>query len=55
LRCVALRSAAGVGEELRLEQCARDARILDIVECTQQFQLLIIARTLRGKTSAELR
>ena len=34
---------------------ARDAKILDIFEGTQQIQLLIIARQLLKKTSAELR
>ena len=38
-----------------LEKWARDAKILDIFEGTQQIQLLIIARQLLGKTSAELR
>jgi acyl-CoA dehydrogenase len=55
LRCVALAGALGYGEELLLEKWARDAKILDIFEGTQQIQLLIIARQLLGKTSAELR
>jgi acyl-CoA dehydrogenase len=55
LRCVALCGALGYGEELLLEKWARDAKILDIFEGTQQIQLLIIARHLLGKTSAELR
>ena len=38
-----------------LEKWARDAKILDIFEGTQQIQLLIIARQLLGKTSAELK
>ncbi len=38
-----------------LEKWARDAKILDIFEGTQQIQLLIIARTLLKKTSAELK
>ena len=55
LRCVALCGAAGYGEDELLEKWARDAKILDIFEGTQQIQLLIIARQLLGKTSAELK
>jgi len=55
LRCVRLAGAAGYGEELLLEKWARDAKILDIFEGTQQIQLLIIARQLLGLTSAQLR
>jgi acyl-CoA dehydrogenase len=55
LRCVALCGSLGYGEDLLLEKWARDAKILDIFEGTQQIQLLIIARQLLGKTSAELR
>jgi acyl-CoA dehydrogenase len=55
LRCVRLCGSPGYGEELLLEKWARDAKILDIFEGTQQIQLLIIARQLLGKTSAELR
>jgi acyl-CoA dehydrogenase len=43
------------GEDELLEKWARDAKILDIFEGTQQIQLLIIARQLLGLTSAELR
>jgi acyl-CoA dehydrogenase len=55
LRCVQLSGALGYGEELLLEKWARDAKILDIFEGTQQIQQLIVARQLLGKTSAELR
>jgi acyl-CoA dehydrogenase len=55
LRCVRLAGSLGYGEELLLEKWARDAKILDIFEGTQQIQLLIIARQVLGKTSAELR
>jgi acyl-CoA dehydrogenase len=55
LRCVRLCGARGYGEELLLEKWARDGKILDIFEGTQQIQLLIIARQLLGKSSAELR
>ena len=55
LRCVRLAGAAGYSEERLLEKWARDAKILDIFEGTQQIQLLIIARQLLGRTSAQLR
>ena len=55
LRCVALCGAIGYGEGELLEKWARDAKILDLFEGTQQIQLLIIARQLLGKTSAELK
>jgi acyl-CoA dehydrogenase len=55
LRCVALCGSLGAGEDILLEKWARDAKILDIFEGTQQIQLLIVARQLLGKTSAELR
>jgi acyl-CoA dehydrogenase len=55
LRCVALCGAAGYGEDELLEKWARDAKILDIFEGTQQIQLLICARQLLGKTSADLK
>jgi acyl-CoA dehydrogenase len=55
LRCVELCGATGYGESELLEKWARDAKILDIFEGTQQIQLLIIARQLLGKTSAELK
>ena len=55
LGCVELCGAAGYGEGALLEKWARDAKILDIFEGTQQIQLLIVARLLLGKTSAELR
>ena len=55
LRCVALCGSVGYGEGELLEKWARDVKILDIFEGTQQIQLLIVARQLLGKTSAELR
>ncbi len=55
LRCVALCGAAGYAEGELLEKWARDAKILDLFEGTQQIQLLIIARQLLSKTSAELK
>jgi acyl-CoA dehydrogenase len=55
LRCVELAGAVGYSEELLLEKWARDSKILDIFEGTQQIQQLIVARRLLNKTSAELK
>lgn len=59
LGCVDLCGSLGYAEGERgyglLEKWARDAKILDIFEGTQQIQLLIVARRLLGKTSAELK
>jgi acyl-CoA dehydrogenase len=55
LGCVELCGATGYGENELLEKWARDSKILDIFEGTQQIQLLIVARQLLGKNSSELR
>jgi acyl-CoA dehydrogenase len=55
LRCVELCGSVGYAEHDLLEKWARDAKILDLFEGTQQIQLLIVARQLLGKTSAQLR
>jgi acyl-CoA dehydrogenase len=55
LRCVALAGSVGYGENELLEKWARDVKILDIFEGTQQIQLLVVARQLLGKSSSELR
>jgi acyl-CoA dehydrogenase len=55
LRCVELCGGVGYSEEELLEKWARDSKIIDIFEGTQQIQLLIIARRLLGKRSSELR
>jgi len=55
LRCVELCGSLGYGETELLEKWARDSKILDIFEGTQQIQLLIIARRLLGKSSSELK
>lgn len=55
LKCVELCGSVGYGENELLEKWARDAKILDIFEGTQQIQLLIVARRLLGKTSSELK
>jgi acyl-CoA dehydrogenase len=55
LRCVELAGSLGYSEHSLLEKWARDAKILDIFEGTQQIQQLIVARRLLSKTSAELK
>jgi acyl-CoA dehydrogenase len=55
LGCVELCGSVGYAEKDLLEKWARDAKILDIFEGTQQIQLLIVARQLLGKSSAELK
>ena len=55
LGCVELCGAVGYTETELLEKWARDAKILDIFEGTQEIQLLVVARRLLGKSSAELR
>ena len=54
LACVELCGATGYAERELLEKWARDAKILDIFEGTQQIQLLVVARRLLGLTSAQL-
>jgi len=55
LRCVELAGSIGYGEHELLEKWARDSKILDIFEGTQQIQQLIVARRLLGLSSAELK
>ena len=55
LRCVELAGSIGYSEHALLEKWARDSKILDIFEGTQQIQQLIVARRLLGKSSAELK
>jgi acyl-CoA dehydrogenase len=55
LKCVELAGAFGYTEESLLEKWARDSKILDIFEGTQQIQQLIVARRVLGKTSAQLK
>jgi acyl-CoA dehydrogenase len=55
LRCVELAGSLGYSEHELLEKWARDSKILDIFEGTQQIQQLIVARRLLGKSSAELK
>ena len=55
LKCVELLGTIGYGEDELLEKWARDSKILDIFEGTQQIQQLIVARRLLNKSSAELK
>ncbi len=55
LKCVELAGSFGYSEGSLLEKWARDSKILDIFEGTQQIQQLIIARRLLNKSSSELK
>jgi len=55
LSCVELCSTVGYAESELLEKWARDSKILDIFEGTQQIQQLIVARRILGLSSAELK
>ena len=55
LKCVELAASIGYNEDELLEKWARDSKILDIFEGTQQIQQLIIARRELGKSSSELK
>ncbi|MCP5174851.1 MAG: acyl-CoA dehydrogenase family protein [Moraxellaceae bacterium] len=55
LKCVELCGALGYSEDELLEKWSRDSKILDIFEGTQQIQLLIVARRVLNKSSAELK
>jgi acyl-CoA dehydrogenase len=54
-RAVELLGSLGYSEDLLVEKWARDSKILDIFEGTQQIQNLIIARRILGKPSSELK
>ena len=55
LRCVELCGTLGYSETELLEKWARDSKILDIFEGTQQIQQLIVARRVLGLSSSELK
>ncbi len=55
LKCAELCSTIGYSESHLLEKWARDSKILDIFEGTQQIQQLIIARRMLNKNSSELK
>ncbi|NLG47614.1 acyl-CoA dehydrogenase family protein [Gordonia sp. (in: high G+C Gram-positive bacteria)] len=54
-KAVEIGATAAFSETELLEKWARDSKILDIFEGTQQIQQLIIARRVLGKSSAELK
>lgn len=55
LKAVELCTSLGYSHEELIEKWARDSKILDIFEGTQQIQQLIIARRLLNKTSKDLK
>ena len=55
LRCVELCQSLGYSENILLEKFARDSKILDIFEGTQQIQQLIVARRVLEKSSSDLK
>lgn len=55
LKAVELAGGYGYSERALLEKWARDAKILDIFEGTQQIQQLIVARRVLGLSSSELK
>jgi acyl-CoA dehydrogenase len=55
LRCVQLCGSLGYSETTLLEKLARDSKIIDIFEGTQQIQQLIVARRLLNKSSRDLK
>jgi acyl-CoA dehydrogenase len=55
LKAVEMAGTVGYSEETLLEKWARDSKILDIFEGTQQIQQLVIARRLLGLSSSELK
>ena len=55
LKAVEMAGTTGYSEQTLLEKWARDSKILDIFEGTQQIQLLVVARRLLGLSSAELK
>ncbi len=55
LKCVELCGELGYSEQSLLEKLARDSKVIDIFEGTQQIQLLIVARQLLQLSSRELK
>ncbi|WP_343708721.1 acyl-CoA dehydrogenase family protein [Mycobacterium sp.] len=55
LKAVELAGTIGYSEETLLEKWARDSKIMDIFEGTQQIQQLVVARRLLGLSSSELK
>jgi len=55
LKAVEIAGTTGYSEQTLLEKWARDSKILDIFEGTQQIQQLVVARRLLGLSSSELK
>lgn len=55
LKCVEICGQLGYEKTQLLEKFARDSKIIDIYEGTQQIQQLIVARQVLGKSSSELK
>ncbi|TDL09880.1 acyl-CoA dehydrogenase [Mycolicibacterium obuense] len=55
LKAVEMAGTTGYSEQTLLEKWARDSKILDIFEGTQQIQQLVVARRLLGLSSAQLK
>lgn len=55
LKCVEICGQLGYSKAVLLEKFARDSKIIDIYEGTQQIQQLIVARQVLGKSSSELK
>ena len=55
LKCVEICGQLGYSKAQLLEKFARDSKIIDIYEGTQQIQQLIVARQVLGKSSSELK
>lgn len=55
LKAVEMAGTVGYSEQSLLEKWARDSKILDIFEGTQQIQQLVVSRRLLGLSSAELK
>jgi acyl-CoA dehydrogenase len=54
-KAVELTGTTGYSEQTLLEKWARDSKIMDIFEGTQQIQQLVVARRLLGLSSSELK
>ncbi|HUE33410.1 MAG TPA: acyl-CoA dehydrogenase family protein [Mycobacterium sp.] len=55
LKAIELVGTTGYSEQTLLEKWARDSKIMDIFEGTQQIQQLVVARRLLGLSSSELK
>jgi acyl-CoA dehydrogenase len=55
LKAVEMAGTIGYSEATLLEKWARDSKIMDIFEGTQQIQQLVVARRLLGLSSSELK